>query len=174
MAELVGRLLELSRLESGAGLDRETVDLTALVRAVWAPMTLRLEQKEITLRLELEEIRVEGDRKRLREAVENLASNALRHCARGGRIRVGLERDGSGILLSVYNDGPAIPAEDLPHLFEPFYRGDQSHNRKSGGTGLGLAIVRAAVLAHGGDCSVENKADGVCFRLSLPLTEVSG
>lgn len=169
MAELVGRLLELSRLESGASLNREAVDLTALVREVWAPLTLQLEQKEITLALELEEIRTEGDRARLKEAVENLASNALRHCAQGGKIQVRLERQGSQACLSVYNDGSAVPAEDLPHLFEPFYRGDKSRGRDSGGTGLGLAIVRAAVLAHGGECSAENREGGVCFRIWLPL-----
>lgn len=173
MAELVGRLLELSRLESGASLNRETVDLSALVREVWAPLTLQLEQKEITLALELQEIQIGGDRMRLKEAIENLASNALRHCTRGGRIQVRLERHGAQVSLSVYNDGPAVPAEDLPHLFEPFYRGDKSHNRDSGGTGLGLAIVRAAVVAHGGDCSAENQGGGVCFYIRLPLAEKS-
>lgn len=173
MAELVGRLLELSRLESGATLDRETVDLSALVREVWAPLALQLEQKDITLSMELEEIQVEGDRVRLKEAIENLASNTLRHCTQGGQIQVRLERHESQANLSVYNDGPAVLAEDLPHLFEPFYRGDKSHNRDSGGTGLGLAIVRAAVLAHSGDCSVENREGGVCFQIQLPLSEKS-
>lgn len=173
MAELVGRLLELSRLESGATLNRETVNLSALVREVWAPLALQLEQKDITLSMELEEIQVEGDRVRLKEAIENLASNALRHCTQGGQIQVRLERHESQANLSVYNDGPAVPAEDLPHLFEPFYRGDKSHNRDSGGTGLGLAIVRAAVLAHSGDCSVENREGGVCFQIQLPLAEKS-
>ena len=171
MAELVGRLLELSRLESGAALNRETVDLAALVRKVWAPLSLQLEQKEITLALKLEEIQIEGDRARLKEAIENLASNALRHCDTGKAIRVSLERKGGEACLSVYNDGPAIPAEDLPHLFEPFYRGDKSRGRDSGGTGLGLAIVRAAVLAHGGDCSVESRQGGVCFQILLPLED---
>ena len=62
-----------------------------------------------------------------------------------------------------------IPAEDLPHLWEPFFRGDRSRSRESGGTGLGLAIVQAAVTAHGGSCSVENLDQGVCFRIRLPL-----
>lgn len=173
MAELVGRLLELSRLESGAVLDREAMNLTALVREVWAPLALHLEQKNITLSMTLEEIQTEGDRARLKEVVENLASNALRHCSQGGQIQVRLEQHESQASLSVYNDGSAVPTEDLPHLFEPFYRGDKSHNRDSGGTGLGLAIVWAAVLAHGGDCSVENREGGVCFRIQLPLAEKS-
>ena len=142
MTELVGRLLELSRLESGAALDRETVDLSALVREVWAPLALQLEQKRITLTLELEEICLEGDRERLKEAAGNLASNALRHCPGGGTIRVSLTREDGSACLSVDNDGPAVPAEELPRLFEPFYRGDRSRSRCSGGTGPRRGLLR--------------------------------
>ena len=173
MAELVGRLLELSRLDSGAALKRERLELAELVREAWQPLTLRLEQKGIALSLELEELWLEGDRERLREAVGNLASNALRHCPEGKTIRVSLVREKGRACLSVYNDGSPIPAADLPHLFEPFYRGDPSRSRDSGGTGLGLAIVRAAALAHGGSCSVENRPEGVCFRLSIPAASAS-
>ena len=81
-----------------------------------------------------------------------------------------LKREGSRAVLTVYNDGAPILEDDLPHLFQPFYRGgDKSRSRDSGGTGLGLAIVRAAVLAHGGECVAENTGGGAVFRLSLPL-----
>ena len=170
MSALVGRLLELSRLESGNPLQKEPLDLAALVREVWEPLALPLEQKDITLKLDLEALQLEGDRERLREAAGNLASNALRHCTPGGTIRVTLKREGSRAVLTVYNDGEPIPEADLPHLFQPFYRGgDKSRSRDSGGTGLGLAIVRAAALAHGGECGVENTGGGAVFRLSLPL-----
>ena len=170
MSALVGRLLELSRLESGTPLQKEPLDLAALVREVWEPLALPLEQKDITLKLELEALQLEGDRERLREAAGNLASNALRHCTPGGTIRVTLKREGSRAVLTVYNDGEPIPETDLPHLFQPFYRGgDKSRSRDSGGTGLGLAIVRAAALAHGGECEVENTGGGVAFQLVLPL-----
>ena len=168
MAGLVGSLLELSRLESGAALRREPVELSALVREVWEPLALPLEQKQISLTLALEEVRLEGDRARLREAAGNLASNALRHCPPGGRIQVVLEAAEGQARLTVCNDGPPIPEEDLPRLFEPFYRGDKSRSRESGGTGLGLAIVRAAVLAHGGRCGAENRPGGAAFWLTLP------
>ena len=170
MSALVGRLLELSRLGSGNPLQKEPLDLAALMREVWEPLALPLEQKDITLKLELEALQLEGDRERLREAAGNLASNALRHCTPGGTIRVTLKREGSRAVLTVYNDGEPIPEADLPHLFQPFYRGgDKSRSRDSGGTGLGLAIVRAAVLAHGGECEAENTGGGVAFRLVLPL-----
>lgn len=169
MSALVGSLLELSRLEAGAGLRREEVELSGLAREVWDPLALPLERKGVSLSLELEEVRLSGDRERLREAAGNLASNALRHCPPGGAIRVTLKREEDWAVLAVYNDGPSIPEADLPHLFEPFYRGDKSRSRDSGGTGLGLAIVQAAVRAHGGSCGAENTGSGVTFRLSFPL-----
>lgn len=169
MAHLVGSLLELSRLEAGAELHREPINLAALVREVWEPLSLPLEQKHLTLSLELEDYMVEGDRERLRELADNLASNALRHCTPGGRVRVTLKAEETGVRLTVQNDGPSIPPEDLPHLFEPFYRGDKARSRESGGTGLGLAIVRAAAQAHGGSCGVENCSGGPLFWVLLPL-----
>ena len=174
MGQLVGRLLELTRLESGVALSRAPLNLADVVREVWAPLALQLEQKEISLSLELEEVWLEGDRERLKEAVGNLASNALRHVEKGKRIQVSLVRKGGQVRVSVYNDGPIIPDKDLPHLFEPFYRGDKSRSRDSGGTGLGLAIVRAAVSAHGGSCGVEQRAGGPCFWLCLPVGQDEG
>lgn len=169
MGQLVGRLLELTRLESGVALNVAPLNLADVVREVWNPLALQLEQKEVSLSLELEEVWLEGDRERLKEAVGNLASNALRHVEKGKCIQVSLVRKGGQACVLVYNDGPIIPDKDLPHLFEPFYRGDKSRSRDSGGTGLGLAIVRAAVSAHGGSCGVEQRAGGPCFWLCLPV-----
>ena len=172
MSVLVGSLLELSRLEAGAPLKEESLELSALVRTVWAPLALPLEQKGLSLVLELEELWITADRERLREMVDNLAANALRHCTPGGQIRVTLERTQAGGCLAVENDGLPISQEDLSHLFEPFYRGDRSRSRDSGGTGLGLAIVRAAVEAHGGSIGAENLAGGVRFRVTLPSSRL--
>lgn len=172
MGQLVGRLLELTRLESGVALNVARLNLADVVREVWNLLALQLEQKEVSLSLELEEVWLEGDRERLKEAVGNLASNALRHVEKGKHIQVSLAKQGEQVRVSVYNDGPAIPDKDLPQLFEPFYRGDKSRSRDSGGTGLGLAIVRAAVSAHGGSCGVEQRAGGPCFWLCLPVGQV--
>ena len=174
MGQLVGRLLELTRLESGVALNVARLNLADVVREVWNPLALQLEQKEVSLSLELEEVWLEGDRERLKEAVGNLASNALRHVEKGKCIQVSLVKQGEQVRVSVYNDGPIIPDKDLPHLFEPFYRGDKSRSRDSGGTGLGLAIVRAAVSAHGGSCGVEQWAGGPCFWLCLPVGQDEG
>jgi signal transduction histidine kinase len=72
------------------------------------------------------------------------------------------------ILIEISNTGEPIASEHLPHLFEPFYRVEESRPRQSGGSGLGLAIVKGIVTAHGGDCGVRNTTDGVLFWFSLP------
>ena len=168
MTRLVARLLELSRLEGGT-VAKEPLELSALIREVWGPLELTMAQRGLKLELDLQEARVDGDRELLRQAVGNLATNALRHCADGGEIRVSLRAKDGEAILAVYNDGELVAEEDLPRLFEAFYRGDKSRSRESGGTGLGLAIVRAAALAHGGGCAVENCECGVCFYVTLPV-----
>ena len=170
MAALVGHLLELSRLESGTAPKREPVALAPLVRELLSPLALPMEQKNLRLQLELEEVSLTGDRARLGEAVENLLSNALRHAVPGRVIQVKLERLDRRARLTVYNDGPNIPPEELPRLWEPFYRADPSRSRDSGGTGLGLAIVRKAVEAHSGQCRAENRPGGVAFIMEFPIS----
>lgn len=169
MSALVGSLLELARTEAKGVAKKEPVELAVLVREVFAPLALPLEQKHLQLQLELEEVSLSGDRARLEEAVENLASNALRHADSGGTVQVSLEKLGHRARLTVYNDGPNIPSEDLSRLWEPFYRADPSRSRDSGGTGLGLAIVWKTVEAHGGRCWAENRPVGVAFVLELPI-----
>lgn len=168
MTDLVGSLLEMSWTQAKEALKKEPVDLAALVGEVFAPLTLPLEQKNLQLQLELEEVSLTGDRARLGEAVENLASNALRHTAPDGTIQVKLEQMGTWVRLTVYNDGPNLPPEELPRLWEPFYRADPSRSRDSGGTGLGLAIVRDTVEAHKGRCWAENRPGGIAFVIELP------
>ena len=170
MAQMVNSLLTLSRLENGTALHTEVFDLSAVIREVFEPLELPMERKHMDWTMELTDGWLEGDKPRLQELVGNLATNALRYGAEGGRISVRLEQDEEKDLLrlTVENDGPAIPEECLEHLFEPFYRVDKSHSRELGGTGLGLAIVKAAAEAHGGACSVENRPGGVRFRVELP------
>lgn len=170
MAALVGHLLELSRLESGTAPKREPVALAPLVRELLSPLALPMEQKNLRLQLELEELSLTGDRARLGEAVENLLSNALRHAVPGGVIQVKLERLDRRARLTVYNDGPNIPPEELPRLWEPFYRADPSRSRDSGGTGLGLAITGKIVLAHHGQYWAENRPGGVAFIMEFPIS----
>ncbi len=170
MAQLISSLLELSRLENGVPLDMEYLDLSALIRSVFAPLTLPMERKGMTLSLDLSEVWLSCDPARIKSAVDNLASNALRYGSEGGRVEVALVQEENTARLTVYNDGPPIPEEHLPHLFEPFYRVDKARSRDLGGTGLGLAIVKAAAAAHGGTCTVANVENGVKFTLTLPAS----
>lgn len=171
MSDLVSRLLELSRLESGAAMTHEMVELSSLVREIFDPLLLSLEHRHMKLDLRLAEIWIEADRVRLKEAIGNLAANALRYGACGGTVLVTLTEAAQKIQLCVTNDSPPIPEEALPHLFEPFYRVDKARSREAGGSGLGLAIVKAAVEAHGGSCHVQNLTGAVQFQIELPVRE---
>ena len=168
MAALVGSLMDLARLESGGKMEREPLDLAALVENGAARLSLLAEEKNIELRTQLAPASMLGDRLRLEEMVDNLADNALRHCTPGGAVTISLAQKGRRITLTVDNDGPVIPQKHLDRLFEPFYRGDEGRSRADGGTGLGLAIVRAAVEAHGGRCWAVNRTGGVTFTVVLP------
>ena len=168
MAALVGSLMDLARLERGGRVEREPLDLAALVGNSAVRLSLLAEEKNIELRTQLAPASMLGDRLRLEEVVDNLADNALRHCTPGGAVTVSLAQKGRRITLTVDNDGAPIPQKHLDRLFEPFYRGDEGRSRADGGTGLGLAIVRAAVEAHGGRCWAVNRTGGVTFTVVLP------
>jgi signal transduction histidine kinase len=113
---------------------------------------------------------VQCDEHLLERAVENLLDNALRYTPQGGRVEVGWREDRGTVLFTVADTGPGIAPSDMPHLFNPLYRGESSRNRETGGTGLGLAIARRVLLAHGGDLHAANcPAGGAIFTGRLPL-----
>ena len=109
------------------------------------------------------------DTQRIGRVLNNLIGNALRHTPTGGTVEVRAQRTGSGVEVSVSDSGEGIRAEDLPHLFESFYRGEKSRSRSTGGAGLGLAISRGIVQAHGGEIKVQSEVGrGSQFMFSLP------
>ena len=146
-------------------------DLLAEETERWQPQS---QAKNVELSLEAAEDlpEVALDRMRLGQALGNVLSNAL-NCTEGGgkvRLRAGREDDGT-LAIAVTDDGIGIPAADLPHVFDRFYRTDQSRSRGVGGTGLGLAITRAIVEAHGGTVAVESDGpdQGATVTIRLPL-----
>jgi len=115
----------------------------------------------------LPHVRVDGNR--ISQVLANLLSNALRYQRDGGKIEVTAARVSDGVELAVQDSGPGIPEQDLPHIFERFYRVDPSRSRASGGSGLGLAIAKELVEAHGGRIWVESQlGKGSRFALRLP------
>jgi signal transduction histidine kinase len=110
------------------------------------------------------------DRQRIEQVLLNILDNACRYTSPGGTIRLSARREGSVVHVSVLDQGPGIAPEDLPHIFERFYRGDKSRARSSGGTGLGLAIAKALIEAHGGSIWAENApTGGARFHFTVPI-----
>jgi signal transduction histidine kinase len=108
------------------------------------------------------------DGQRIGRVLYNLVSNALRHIAMKGTVQVSARRCKQGVLVEVWDDGEGISPEDLPYIFERFYRGERSRNRTTGGSGLGLAIARGFVESHGGQIGVESLPGHTCFHFTLP------
>ncbi|MCY9659504.1 HAMP domain-containing sensor histidine kinase [Paenibacillus chondroitinus] len=115
--------------------------------------------------------KINADQERLNQIMNNLLSNAIRHTSDGGTILVSLLKNmDKGIIVSIQDTGSGIPAEELKHIFERFYRVDRSRSRNTGGTGLGLAIVKQLVELHGGEVWVESQiGKGSTFSFSLPM-----
>jgi signal transduction histidine kinase len=111
------------------------------------------------------------DTRQLGRVLDNLVSNALHYTPGGGRISISAQRQDGEILVMVKDSGEGIRPEDLPHIFDRFYRGEKSRSRGTGGAGLGLAIASSVIEAHGGKIWVESRSgEGTCFSFSLPNT----
>ncbi len=168
LSRLVEDLRTLALAESGAlKLRKEPTDLTLLVRDAAAAFQSQAETAGVALTVETAENLpwLEVDPGRLRQVLSNLLANALRYTPTGGSICVKLGMEAGRIQLSVADTGPGIPAEDLPHVFERFYK-----STDSGGMGLGLAIAKHLVTAHEGTIIVESPpGQGTTIRISLPL-----
>ena len=123
----------------------------------------------LALDLPEEPVIVTGDPARLHQVLANLLANARTHTPPGTTVTVGVAADGEQAVLRVTDDGPGIPAELLPHIFERFARGDSSRSRAAGSTGLGLAIVHAVVTAHHGTVEVASAPGRTAFTVRLPL-----
>ncbi len=109
------------------------------------------------------------DVQRMGRVLNNLVGNALRHTPAGGSVTICAEPEDCGVSVTVTDTGEGIPPEDLPHVFERFYRGEKSRNRASGGAGLGLVIAKGIVEAHGGSLHVVSEwGKGAAFTFTLP------
>ena len=170
MRRLIESLLELARLDAGQesfrrapfGLGQAAQDCMDLLRPL-------ADERQITMLDELSAVECNGDSERLGQVITNVLTNAILHTQSGGEVRVTTRRENGHAVLTVADNGPGISAEDLPRIFERFYRADRSRTGATGGTGLGLAITKAIVEAHDGAIDVTSELGrGTCFTIRLP------
>ncbi len=170
MTALVEDLLLLARLDSGRPLEHHDVDLSRLVVDVVSDAQVAGRAHVWRLDVPPDPVVVPGDGARLHQVVANLLSNARTHTPTGTTVTIGLSTSDEWATLTVSDDGPGVPADLLPEVFERFARGDTSRSRAAGSTGLGLAIVAAVVQAHHGHVSVESRPGRTTFTVILPRT----
>jgi signal transduction histidine kinase len=167
--DVIDRLLVLA--ESERLVDTETLDLGALAAEVIRRRTPAAEARGLTFALALEPTPVEGDRALLERLIDNLVGNAVRYALPDSLVRVDTDRRPDGAVLRIANSGEVIGPDELPHLFERFYRRGTSRGRDSGGSGLGLAIVAAVADVHGGSYAAEAPAEGgLVVTVTLPVS----
>jgi len=176
LREEVDRLVRLSRsldaLADGqdvGGLDQLDLDLAAHIRSALALAMPTLERAGLDLEVDVpDHLAARANPDHLAQVLANLLSNAARYTPRGGRVTVRAERRPADVLVSVLNTGDAIPADDLPRVFERFYRVEKSRDRAHGGAGIGLAIVKQLVEGAGGRVGAESTEGWTRFWFSLP------
>jgi signal transduction histidine kinase len=170
LTALVDDLLLLARSDSGAiALERRPVDLGDVAADAASSLAKPAGEKSVQVVVDPAPAVVAGDPARLRQLVMILVDNAIRHSPIGGEVRVAVRLDGPSALLDVEDDGRGVAPEDMPHIFERFWR---ASGAPSGGTGLGLAIAKWIVDRHQGTIAVRNREDGgATFRVSLPREE---
>ena len=169
MTALVEDMLLLARTDSGVvQVDHVPLDLADVAVEAASMLTTLGQEHNVKVVLDPRPAAVTGDPLRLRQLVTILVDNAIRHSPAGATVEVGVRTDGSSAVLEVADHGPGIAPEDLPRLFERFWRAD---NAPAGGTGLGLAIACWIVGQHGGDIEAVNRPEGgASFTVRLPLT----
>ncbi len=174
LSRLISDILELSRIEQpNVYLERVEFSLADLFNEIRDRFQFRLNQRQQILTFSAELANIRADRWLLEQALSNLIENAHRYCQDGAQISVVVESvQESGkpyTMISVADNGPGINAEDLPRIFERFYRAEKSRNRLFGGTGLGLAIVKHIMMSHHGSARAESKlGEGSRFSLLFP------
>ncbi|MBI9050216.1 MAG: HAMP domain-containing protein [Anaerolineaceae bacterium] len=172
LIRMVNDLLILTRASSGMlKLDCQPLVLAELVQQRCNLLQALADQRGIKILLaKSDDGCVLGDKDRLAQVLDNLLQNAIRYSPQCGQITIEIQQSARMLSCSVHDDGPGIPAEHQPYIFERFYRVEASRNRQGGGAGLGLAIARALLQAQTGSIEVESQpAQGTTFRMMLPL-----
>ncbi|MGZ9222845.1 MAG: ATP-binding protein, partial [Anaerolineales bacterium] len=176
MAKLVSNLLDLGRIDFGVGLQVESSPVLDVLERVTGSLQVQAKQKQISLGVEIPRDMphaIEADQALLHQALYNLAENALKYTPEGGEVTVHLQTSPSALTFAIQDSGIGIPTNDMPRLFEKFYRGTNRAALAQRGTGLGLAIVKSIAERHGGKVWVESElGKGSIFYLQIPLTQL--
>lgn len=168
MNRMVGDLLLLAQADAGLPLRKEKVELDTIVLDVYRQARMMSNGVQVSLGHE-DQASVIGDPDRLRQLFVNLLENAIKYTPNGGQVKIDLDNENGWVRVSVSDTGLGISKEDVPHLFDRFYRADKARTRAAGGTGLGLAIAKTMVEAHGGKITVESEVGkGSRFTVWLP------
>lgn len=171
LTQMVAELTELSHIETGrAELKTSPTNINLLIEEVVAQMNPLAERQQITIATDLDKeiLMVGADKERIRQTIINLVHNAVKFSHPGGRVAVSTRADGESVTVNVSDTGMGISKEDLPHVFERFYKTDKA--RSKGGSGLGLAIAKHTIQAHGGNIWAQSEeGKGSTFSFSLPL-----
>ena len=169
---IVSDLLTLVNIDSGAmKLNLAEVDVQALLQEQVKRLLPLARENGIELDCTARDaLSVTGDQLKLQQVIYNVIDNAIKYTPRGGEVHCTLNRSGRMAVIRIADTGEGIPAEDLPHIFDRFYRVDKARSRETGGTGLGLSIVKQIVLSHGGTITPESVlGQGTTFTIQLPL-----
>lgn len=167
---MINELMELAAIKSGAlVLNKEAFNLQALIDELMLGISLRAQQKQQNIEVVVDsDLTVVADRDRIARAIANLLDNAVKFTPIAGQITLNARRESGRAVIEVSDTGEGIAPNDLPNVFERFYRADKARQR-NGGSGIGLAIVKTIIEAHGGDVAVESKeGQGSIFRISFP------
>jgi heavy metal sensor kinase len=174
LSRLVGDLLLVNQAESGMlPLNLDRVQLDEVILEVLQQMhVLAGERKNLVLG-EIEHVQIKGDRDRIKQVFVNLVSNAIAYTPNGSTIDLEMRKMNGNVQVTISDNGPGISAQDLPHIFDRFYRGEKSRKRNAaGGSGLGLSIARYIVVKHGGTIEVvSEEGKGTTFIVQLPILE---
>jgi two-component system OmpR family sensor kinase len=178
LTRLVGDLLLLAQAESGKiPLDIKPVELDALLLEVYQQLRILAGDRVVVNLADIDQVTVLGDRDRLKQVIINLGANAINYTQTGGLVKLGLSKTTGQAQLLVTDNGPGIAPEDLPHVFERFYRGEKSRTRQDveSSFGLGLSIAYWIIQAHGGRIEVSSKlGEGSSFCVWLPIGKKKG
>jgi signal transduction histidine kinase len=169
---LIQDLFEYTRMSYGQTvLNRHELDLIELIGQVAAEFSLQLQETGMELNLEApkEKLLIYADGEKMMRVFENLISNAIKYGQDGKKIRITAEQKEASAVVRVVNYGVPIPAADIPHIFERFYRVEKSRSDETGGTGLGLAIVKSIVELHEGTVTLSSDERQTAFEIKLPL-----